>query len=129
MCLAVLGKHVPPLRFLHVLLGNEPVLSTPAKLYQRLLAKDRDEAWTLIAKEVKENPDVKVFDEILIPALALAENDRHEGSLDDATYRAITQAILDLVDDVEEQASPQPWTSGSWRSARPPRTRATTSSP
>jgi predicted PurR-regulated permease PerM len=106
VCLAVLGKHVPPLRFLHVLLGNEPVLSTPAKLYQRLLAKDRDEAWTLIEKEVKESPDVRVFDEILIPALVLAENDRHEGTLDDAAYQAITQVIFDLVEDVEEQAEP-----------------------
>ena len=42
VCLVVLGRHVPQLAFLDVLLGNEPVLSPPEHLYQRLLVGDRD---------------------------------------------------------------------------------------
>jgi predicted PurR-regulated permease PerM len=44
VCLVVLGRHVPQFEFLDVLLGNEPVLEPHARVYQRLLAGDPDEA-------------------------------------------------------------------------------------
>ena len=44
VCLAVLGKYVPHLGFLHVLLGDQPVLAPHERFYQRLLADDPDEA-------------------------------------------------------------------------------------
>src|SRR6185503_2155066 len=37
VCLIVLGRYVPNLEFLSVLLGDEPVLSPEARYYQRLL--------------------------------------------------------------------------------------------
>src|SRR5262249_12004270 len=42
-CLAVLGQYVPHLEFLHVLLGDDPILEASETYYQRLLAKDQDE--------------------------------------------------------------------------------------
>jgi predicted PurR-regulated permease PerM len=44
VCLVVLGRHVPQLEFLDVLLGNEPVLAPDETFYQRLLANDPEEA-------------------------------------------------------------------------------------
>src|SRR5262249_680105 len=41
-CLAVLGRYIPPLAFLSVLLSDEPVLEPHVAYYQRLLAKDPD---------------------------------------------------------------------------------------
>ena len=41
VCLVVLGRHVPQLAFLDVLLGNEPVLEPPELLYQRLWSATR----------------------------------------------------------------------------------------
>src|SRR5439155_7987486 len=40
VCLVVLGKYVPQLDFLVVLLGDEPALAEKVSLYQRLAAKD-----------------------------------------------------------------------------------------
>src|SRR5439155_20591839 len=48
VCLAVLGKHVPQLKFLAVLLGSRPALGPVARYYQRLLARDRYEALAII---------------------------------------------------------------------------------
>jgi predicted PurR-regulated permease PerM len=48
VCLAVLGKYVPSLGFLDILLGDQPALKTAASYYQRLLARDRDEAVNLV---------------------------------------------------------------------------------
>jgi hypothetical protein len=40
VCLVVVGKHVPELDFITVLLADEPVLNPDARFYQRLLAAD-----------------------------------------------------------------------------------------
>ena len=54
VCLVVLGRHVPQLGFFHVLLGDEPALSPELKFYQRLLARDAEEA-TELAEEYLED--------------------------------------------------------------------------
>jgi len=41
VCLVVMGRHVPHLRFLHIILGDEPVLPPEVQFYQRLLATDQ----------------------------------------------------------------------------------------
>src|SRR5262249_55423048 len=42
VCLVVLGRHVPQLGFISVLLGDEPALEANVRFYQRLLAGDQD---------------------------------------------------------------------------------------
>jgi len=52
VCLAVMGKHVPRLEFLAVLLGDEPALETDISFYQRLLAGDEDEANEIVEQHL-----------------------------------------------------------------------------
>src|SRR5207249_3204503 len=42
VCLVVMGKYIPQLRFFDILLGDEPVLSPHVRVYQRLLAFDQE---------------------------------------------------------------------------------------
>ena len=44
VCLIVIGRYVPQLQFLGVLLGSDPVLAPEEQLYQRLLAGNAEEA-------------------------------------------------------------------------------------
>ncbi|MEX0711752.1 MAG: AI-2E family transporter [Pirellulales bacterium] len=81
--LAVLGKHVPQLEPLGVLLGDEPALATDVNFYQRLLAGDQEEAYAILEEQLKQRPLVEVYDRVIIPALTLAERDRQEGELDE----------------------------------------------
>ena len=83
VCLLVIGKHVPQLSFLHILLGNEPVFEPKRRVYQRLLAGDQEEATELVDDDLENRPLVEVYDTLLIPALALAETDWHRGELDE----------------------------------------------
>lgn len=48
VCLLVIGKHVPQLSFLDILLGNEPVFKPATRVYQRLVAGDQEEAAELV---------------------------------------------------------------------------------
>ena len=55
VCLVVVGRYVPHLEFLSVLLGDEPVLTPEARYYQRLLAMDGDEATNLAEQFINEH--------------------------------------------------------------------------
>ncbi len=100
--LVVVGKYVPQLQFLDIILGDEPVLEPPVRIYQRLLALDAEEAADLAREYLKSRPIEEVFGEILLPALALAEQDRHRGSLDPEREAFVRQSMRDLVEELSE---------------------------
>ena len=51
VCIAVLGRHVRSLRFLAVIFADEPALTPHVRFYQRLLARDEDEAALLVRSQ------------------------------------------------------------------------------
>ena len=97
VCLLVIGKHVPQLSFLDVLLGNEPVFEPKRRVYQRLLAGDQEEAAELVDDDVENRPLVEVYETLLIPALVLAETERHRGELDEGRYKFILQSLKEII--------------------------------
>ncbi len=101
--LVVLGRHVPQFEFLDVLLGDEPVLAPEAHYYQRLLAFDDDEAHEVAETFAKDKPIVELYDSLLIPALALAEADRHDNELDEQREKFIYQSTRELIDDFNDK--------------------------
>jgi len=118
VCLVVLGRHVPQLQFLNVMLGSEPVLTPAETFYQRILANDPEEA-TEQAEEFAKNSSLTVFfDEVAIPALARAQADSDRGVLsyeDRATFEsAIASMVENLLEDedattaLEHAADPKP---------------------
>jgi predicted PurR-regulated permease PerM/methanogenic corrinoid protein MtbC1 len=103
VCLVVLGRYVPQLAFLDVLLGDQPALDADVSYYQRLLARDDDEAAGLVLEHGKGCPPEKVFDELLVPALALAKRDRERDDLSEADQRYVVQATREIIEDVGER--------------------------
>ena len=102
VCLLVIGKHVPQLSFLHIMLGNEPVFEPKRRVYQRLLAGDQEEASESVDDYLEQRPLVEVYDTLLIPALALAETDWHHGELDEARHKFILQSLKELIHEKDE---------------------------
>jgi len=82
-CLVVLGRYVPQLAFFDVLLGDRQVLERHVTLYQRLLARDKYEAADLLEAYAKETSAAKASGDLLIPALALAQQSRVRNELTD----------------------------------------------
>jgi predicted PurR-regulated permease PerM len=97
VCVVVLGRYVPELSFLHVLLGDEPVLAAEAHLYQRLLAMDQQEARDVVDVFLKEHTLVELYDSVLIPALAMAEQDRHKGELDPTREEFLFLSVNEII--------------------------------
>ncbi len=102
VCLLVVGRHVPRLRFLHILLGDEPALTPPSRFYQRLLAMDHDDARSLLENQMEGKTLEELYDSVLIPALSLAEQDRHQDRLDVASEKFICQSTRELIDELWE---------------------------
>lgn len=100
VCVVVLGRYVPHLSFLHIALGDEDVLSTEIHLYQRLLAMDHAEARAVIDEFLKEHSLLELYEQVMIPALILSEQERHRGTLDgnreDFIFLCLNEIIAEL---------------------------------
>lgn len=106
VCLLVLGKHVPQLAFLDILLGDEPVLDPPTRIYQRLLAGDQEEATELVIGYRKQQSALEIFDTVLIPALTLAERDVTRGNIEHERLDEILDGMKTLIDELDEGSAP-----------------------
>ncbi len=102
VCVVVLGRYVPHLSFLHTLLGDEVVLRPEAQIYQRLLAMDQPEAHVIVDRFLKEKPLVELYDSVLIPALSLAEQDRHKGAIDTTREEFFFLSINEMITELSE---------------------------
>jgi predicted PurR-regulated permease PerM len=102
VCLVVLGQHLEQFAFLDVLLGSEPVLSPPERLYQRLLAGDPDEATERAEEFLEKGSLVAFYQEVAMPALAMMEHDRARGVLADDRRALVAAGALSLIDNLSE---------------------------
>ena len=98
VCLVVLGRHVPQLFFLHVMLGNDAPLAREESLYQRLLADDPAEVVSHCEAFIKEHPLTEFYDRVVIPALVLAERDNDRGVLNRKLRMRIRNGIAELIE-------------------------------
>lgn len=108
--LAVLGRHLPSLRFLSIVLGDEAVLGPETTYYQRLLARDEDEASEINQKAAQSLGPLGVIDQVLLPALVLAARDRDRGEITDVDIGhvlAATSENVSLLRDRTSEASPR----------------------
>jgi hypothetical protein len=101
-CIVVLGRHVPQLQFLDVLLGNRPVLTLAESFYQRMLAGDPSEVTEQAEVYLKARPLSAYYDEVVIPGLALAQSDVKRGTLDSAQRSQIQLAMEEVIEDLSE---------------------------
>jgi predicted PurR-regulated permease PerM/GAF domain-containing protein len=102
VCLVVIGRYVPQLEFLGVLLGSDPVLAPEQRLYQRLLAGNLEEAVEIAEDYVDEHSSREFYDNVAIPALRLAENDRQRSTTDTNYRRLVADTAICVVREVED---------------------------
>jgi predicted PurR-regulated permease PerM len=112
VCIVVLGRYVPRMSFLHTLLGTDAELSAEALFYERLLAMDQQEARAVANRFLEGKSLVELYDSVLIPALALVEQDRHEGVLDDIRcnffFLSIGELVAELTDYHQKETGDSP---------------------
>ena len=100
VCLVVMGRHVPRLSFLSVVLSDEEALTPAEDCYHRLLTPgDRDEL-ELVESYLKANTLTALYDSVFIPALTAAETDARAESLDEEQLSNVEQSMRDIIEDL-----------------------------
>jgi predicted PurR-regulated permease PerM len=98
VCLVVLGKYVPQLEFITVLMSDEPVVDNDVVFYQRVLAGDKNEAVEIIDAYLKDHAPEQVFDDVFLPALNYAKLDRERGGLTEQEHEAIVKMMREILE-------------------------------
>ncbi len=101
-CLVVLGRHVESLNFIELMLGDKPPLSPVQSFYQRILASDPDEVSFQAETLLATMPLIDYYEEVALPALALAQFDVTRGVLDRSRQVEVCDSVERVVDDLSD---------------------------
>ncbi len=102
VCLVVAGRHLPQFKFFTILLSRDPALAPAERFYQRLLAGDQDEIEELAHEYVEQHGLMALYDEVMVPAMHLAESSRHAGQLGADEAQRTLEGMTAVVDDMDE---------------------------
>lgn len=120
MCFVVFSRHIDSLKFLDVMLGDQPALRFDESLYLRMLADDPDDAAIEAEDFLRGNSLSAYYDEVAARALMLAQSDVNRGVLDPLRQARIRDAIKGLIvnlSDRKEEDAAQSDLPESWRDA------------
>jgi hypothetical protein len=81
------------------------VLDPAAHLYQRLLAMDEQEARAVAEEYRIEHSLLLLYDAVVLPALTLAEQDRHKGALDQEREEFLFLSVREMLAEFSEKAA------------------------
>ena len=102
VCLVVIGKHIEGLRFIEILLGDEPALEPEERFYQRVLAGDANEAADQAEQQLKKVALSDYYDDVPMKALLLAQSDAAHGKLSRDKQVEIRDTMEEIVEDLDE---------------------------
>ncbi len=120
VCLVVIGRHVPRLAFLGVLLSDEEALTPAEDYYHRLLTPGEQDEIEFVENFLKTNTITALYDIVFIPAMTSAETDFRTEALEPAQLAQVEQSLREIVEDLgtrpqilaaafgEDPASPPP---------------------
>jgi predicted PurR-regulated permease PerM/GAF domain-containing protein len=99
VCLAVIGRHVPRLEFLAILLSEDQPLAPHEEFYHRLLSLSIDSAEEFSVKYAGAESLAALYNNVFIPAIAAVEIDAHNGSVTAEQRISALQRIQEIIDD------------------------------
>lgn len=102
VCLLVIGRYLPRLQFLDVLLGSQPALDAPTRIYQRLLAGEVEEAIELAHEQTAGGKVTAFYDQVGLAVLRMASHDHAVASTARHRHRIVI-GMDALIDDIVDQ--------------------------
>ena len=100
VCLVVMGRHIPRLSFLSVVLSDEEALTPAEDCYYRLLTVGEQDEMELVEAYLKAHSLTALYDSVLIPVITAVEIDHRLELLDDGQRAHVEQSLRDIVEDL-----------------------------
>lgn len=107
VCLVVMGRHIPKLAFLSIVLSYDEALTPAEDCYQRLLRAGEHDEMDLVDHYLKTNPMDSLFDSVLMPVIAAAGTDHRLGFLDAGQLDSVERALHEMIDAVSPAFPPE----------------------
>jgi predicted PurR-regulated permease PerM/methanogenic corrinoid protein MtbC1 len=104
-CLKVAGDYIPALGFFSVLLGADGALEDFDDYYRSLLELDVGGARDIATRYCNKHGLESTFDNVLIPAVNLAGDERLEGHISQENQRLINDTTVGLVKELGDRLS------------------------
>jgi predicted PurR-regulated permease PerM len=101
-CLVVLSRYIPELGALDRLLSEQPALQPHLWLYQRLLARDEDEAEDIVEEHRAGHTLSETCDELLLGSLLALKRDLAGGRVSSEDGEFVESALREMVDELVE---------------------------
>ena len=95
-----MGRHVPRLSFLSVLLSDEEALTPAEDCYHRLLTVGEQDELEFVEAYLKTNSLTALYDSVFIPVIIATETDCRLELLDDEQRLLIEQSLRDIIEDL-----------------------------
>ena len=108
VCLVVMGRHIPRLSFLSVVLSDEEALTPAEDCYYRLLTVGEQDEMELVEAYLKANSLTALYDSVLIPVITAVEIDHRLELLDDGQRALVEQSLRDIVEDLGARPRSRP---------------------
>lgn len=100
VCLVVLGRHIPRLSFLSIVLSDQDALTPAEDCYYRLLTVGEEDELELVGAYLKANSLTSLYDSVLIPVITAVEVDHRLQLLDDVQRARVDQSLREIVEDL-----------------------------
>lgn len=106
VCLVVMGRHIPRLSFLGVLLSDEEALTPAEDCYYRLLTVGEQDEIELVEAYLKTNSLTALYDSVFVPVITRMETDYRLELLDEEQKAVVEQSLTEMIEDVGTRPSP-----------------------
>ncbi|MEP6673308.1 MAG: AI-2E family transporter, partial [Chthoniobacter sp.] len=100
VCLVVMGRHVPRLSFLSIVLSDEEALTPAEDCYARLLRSGDRDALELTDAYLNGNSVTALYDSVFLPVLTAVEIDARAELVDQEQLRNVEQSMRDIIEDL-----------------------------
>jgi predicted PurR-regulated permease PerM len=100
VCVVVVGRYIPQLEFLSVLLGDKTAGATDVQLYLALNSADIEESRQSIDEYLREKSLRDLYDSVLIPVLVLAGREQADESFTTRRGRPLLRRLKAFVEEL-----------------------------
>ncbi len=107
VCLVVMGRHIPKLAFLSIVLSDEQALTPAEECYYQLQRSGDNAALDLVETYLKSHQPAELFDSVLIPMITTAETDKRSGLLEPTQLQVVRAGLHDIMEELEIRLDPE----------------------
>jgi predicted PurR-regulated permease PerM len=105
VCLVVMGRHIPRLSFLSVILSDERPLTEAEECYQWMQRRGEGDEIEIVDRYLEKHSEVELYESVLLPVLSAVESDYREEMISKDELDEMHRRVGALIENVDLRLS------------------------